>query len=145
MIINTHPREREANHTLKVIATLVEKYQEPVVHISDKTVSEWQAIITSDEPMRFVGPVYWWGMGHEFEKWMQEVLSYGFAYQYENNVPVGLLDGRAFEVYLTHGTPAEHAEVMRTNITERLTKGVFGMCRATATISFFDQSQITSE
>ena len=138
MIINTHPREREANHTLKVIAALVEKHQEPVVHISDKTVSEWQQIITSDEPMRFVGPVYWWGMGHEFEKWMQEVLSYGFAYQYENNVPTGLLNDRAFEVYLTHGTPAEHAEDMRANISQRLHDGIFGKCNATVQVEFYD-------
>lgn len=142
MIINIHPREREANHTLKVIAALVEKHQEPVVHISDKTVSEWQAIIMSDEPMRFVGPVYWWGMGHEFEKWMQEVLSYGFAYQYENNVPVGLLDGRAFEVYLVHGTPAVLAQTMRTNITDRITMGIFDKCKAVSTVSFFDQAEI---
>lgn len=138
MIINIHPREREANHTLKVINTLVEKYQEPVVHISDKTVSEWQEIIKSDQPMRFVGPVYWWGMGHEFEKWMQEVLSYGFAYQYVDNVPTGLLNDRAFEVYLTHGTPTEHAEDMRANISQRLHDGIFGKCNATVQVEFFD-------
>lgn len=142
MIINIHTREREPNNTLKVIAMLQEKHQEPVVHISDKTVSEWQQIITSDEPMRFVGPVYWWGMGHEFEKWMQEVLSYGFAYQYIDNVPTGMLDGRAFEVYLVHGTPAEYAETMRKNIQDRITLGIFDKCKAVSTVSFFDQAEL---
>lgn len=127
MIINTHPREKEAKNTLTVINKLVEQYHEPVVHISDKTREEWHEIIMSSEPMRFVGPVYWWGMGHEFEKWMQESLDYGFAYQYENNTPVGLLKGRMFEMHLTHGTPAEYAETMRKNILERITIGIFGL------------------
>lgn len=142
MIINTHPRERESKHSIKIIATLQEKYQEPVVHISDKTTLEWQDIIKSDEPMRFVGPVYWWGMGHEFEKWMQEALSYGFAYQYENNVPVGLLHGRSFEMHLVHGTPAAFAEKMRTNIKDRITIGVYGLCGADSTVVFYDMHDI---
>ncbi len=138
MIINFHPKEIESKKGAAIIASLNTEGAHEVVHASDKTAQEWQAIIKSDEQLILVAPVYWWGPGYEFDKWAQNVLGYGFAYEYQNNMPVGLLAKRPFAFHLTHGTPAAYAETMRANIKERLEKGIFGFCDADVAINFYD-------
>ncbi len=140
MIIDIHSKEIESKSSVKIIKELSDKTNEAVLHITDKDTAAWQEIIKSDEPIRFVGPVYWWGMGYEFDKWIQNILSYGFAYEYKEGVPTGLLQSRKFEIHLIHGTPAEFATEMRSNISERLTKGVFGFCDATVEVKFYDMN-----
>lgn len=138
MIINIHPKELPSKNTLAIIEDLKNKYPEEVVHITDKTPDQWQEIIKSDEPMRFVGPVYWWGFGYELDAWMQNVLTYGFAYVYDNGTPQGLLAGRKFEIHLVHGTPAAYADTMRANITDRLTVGTFGFIQSHVDVMFYE-------
>jgi putative NADPH-quinone reductase len=139
MIINFHPKELESKKGKEVISSLEGDGTHEVVHSSDKTRDEWKAIVAGDEKLILVTPTYWWGGSYEFDKWIQNVFSYGFAYQYnESGMPEGLLKGRAFEMHMTHGTPAEYATVMRENIKKRLETGIFGFCNSKVDITFYD-------
>jgi putative NADPH-quinone reductase len=139
MIINFHPKEKESKKGIEIIARLSVDNKETVVHITDKTTEEWQTLIKGDEKLVFIGPTYWWGAGHDFDKWAQDVLSYGFAYTYNDaGMPEGLLNGRQFEVHMTHGTPKAYAEVMRANIQKRMEVGIFGFCGAKVDVTFYD-------
>lgn len=141
MIVNIHSKEIESKNTLEIINNLVAEKgltPEDVVHISDKTPDEWKEIIKSNTPITFVGPVYWWGLGYEFDKWAQNVLSYGFAFEYRDGSPTGLLNERQFEMHLVHGTPVAFADVMKNNISERVTRGIFGYCNAKCEVKFYE-------
>lgn len=139
MIINFHPKELESKKGLGVIAELQKTENHEVFHVTDKTKEEWQAIIGGTEKLVLVAPTYWWGASYEFDKWVQNVLSYGFAYKYnESGMPEGLLKGRAFEMHMTHGTPVAYATVMRENVAKRLETGIFGFCDSKVEVSFYD-------
>lgn len=139
MIINFHPTEIESKKGIEVLKRINASSAHTVVHATQKTPEEWRAIIQSNEPLILIAPIYWWGAGYVFDKWAQEVLSYGFAYVYgSNGTPEGLLTGRTFEMHLTHGTPAAHAGAMRENIQRRMEQGIFGFCKATVKIQFYD-------
>ena len=139
MIINFHPKEIESKKGASVIATLHTDSNEEVVHSTDKTADEWRAIIKSDEKLTLVAPVYWWGASYEFDKWVQDVFTYGFGYQYKSDgMPEGLLGGRAFEMHMTHGTPMSMAGVMQDNIKLRMEKGIFGFCDSKVAITFYE-------
>ena len=140
MIINFHPKEIESKKGLEIIERLNADKSHTVVHSTDKTVEEWQALIKSDEKLILIAPTYWWGLGYEFDKWIQDVFAYGFAYKYtEAGMPEGLLDGRAFEVHTTQGTPEAYASTLRENMKQRIETGVFGFCNAKATVTFYDK------
>lgn len=139
MIINFHPQEIESKKGVAVIAELNKDGAHAVLHVTDKTIDEWKEIIKSDEPLILVAPTYWWGLSYEFDKWIQGVLSYGFAYQYDaNGMPQGLLNSRPFTVHTTQGTPAIYAEVMRANMKQRLETGIFGFCGAKVEVVFHE-------
>jgi NAD(P)H dehydrogenase (quinone) len=140
MIINFHPKEIESKQGAALIAKLSADNTHTVVHVSDKSVDEWKAIISSDEKLILVAPTYWWGASYEFDKWIQGVLSYGYAYKYnDQGMPEGLLNGRAFEFHTTQGTPEAYATVMRENMKQRLTVGIFGFCNAKVEVTFYDK------
>lgn len=136
MIINFHPQELPSKKGVSVIEALNQGNTHEVVHVTSKTKEEWQAIINSNEELILVAPVYWWGASYEFDRWYQDVFSYGYAYEYQNGTPVGLLKKRPFALHLTHGTPTEYATTMLENIRTRFTQGVFGFCDAVVSITF---------
>ncbi|MEI7653463.1 MAG: NAD(P)H-dependent oxidoreductase [bacterium] len=139
MIINFHPKEIESKKGLEIIARLNADGAHKVFHASDKSADEWKQIIKSDEKLVLLSPVFWWGGGYVFEKWIQEVLSYGFAYTYsKEGMPEGQLGGRAFEMHMTHGMPEAMATTMRENIQKRMEQGIFGFCKATITMHFYE-------
>ena len=137
MIINFHPKERESKKGVEVIAGINADGAHQVFHVTDKTSEEWKEVINSDEKIILVAPTYWWGLSYEFDRWAQNVLSYGYAYQYTaDGMPEGLLKGRAFELHTTQGTPEVYAANMRANMKERLEVGIFGFCDAKVEIHF---------
>lgn len=138
MIINFHPKEIESKKGKEVIETLNKEGTHTVFHVTDKTAEEWKEIIKTDEKLVLVTPTYWWGLSYEFDKWAQDVLSYGFAYQYTpEGMPEGLLNGRAFELHTTQGTPEVYATKLRANMKERLEVGIFGFCNAKVEVFFY--------
>lgn len=139
MIINFHPEEKESKKGNEIIADINKDSVHEVVHASAKTVEEWQTLLKSDETLILVAPIYWWGASYEFDRWMQNVFSYGFAYRYtENGIPEGLLKGRAFQLHMTHGTPTAYATKMLENIKERMTIGIFGFSDAHVEIFYYE-------
>lgn len=138
MIINFHPQELPSKKGLEVIEAITKEGGHTIVRPSDKTKEEWQKIVATEEKLILVAPVYWWGASYEFDKWIQDVFSYGYAYEYQNGLPVGLLKGREFEMHMTHGTPNAYAEVMLQNIRLRLEKGIFGFNDAKVALSFYE-------
>lgn len=141
MIINFHPKEKESKKGLEIINRINKDNEHKIFHSTDKTASKWKEIISSDEKLILVAPVYWWGASYEFDKWAQEVLSYGYAYMYtEDGVKHGLLKGRRFEFHLTHGTPNEFSKEMEDNIRQRMDVGIFGFCDARVDVKFYDLS-----
>lgn len=139
MIINFHPKEIPSKTGASLINQLATESSDTVAHVADKTVEEWQAIIKSEEKMTFVGPMYWWGLGYEMDKWIQGVFGYNFAFSFDTGTPQGLLAGRQFYMHITHGTPTEQAKPQIDNITERLTKGIFGYCDSKIDITFHQE------
>ena len=138
MIINFHPKEIPSVKGLDIINTLNANEKHEVFHSTDKTTDEWKTIFKGDEKLILVAPTFWWGFSYEFDKWAQEVLSYGFAYQYTaEGMPEGLLNGRAFEFHTTQGTPEAYATVMRANMKQRLETGIFGFCGAKVDVHFY--------
>lgn len=139
MIINFHPKEIESKKGKEVIDSLNQDSSHTIFHVTDKTAEEWKAIISTDEKLILVAPTYWWGLSYEFDRWAQNVLSYGFAYQYnQEGMPEGLLNGRAFELHTTQGTPFAYATKLRANMKERLEVGVFGFCNAKVDVVFHE-------
>ena len=139
MIISFHPKEIPSVKGLEIIARINPNNEQSVFHATDKTTEEWQQIIASTEKLVLIAPVYWSAPGYEFEIWIQDVFSAGFAFQYNaEGFPSGLLKGRAFEMHMTHGTPAAYAGKMLEGIKTRLTDGIFTFCDSTLDIQFYD-------
>ena len=140
MIVNFHPKEIPSVKGVEIIARLNANNDHTVVHALDKTDEEWQAIIAGNEKLVLVAPVYWGAAGYEFEKWVQNVFTPGFAFQYSaEGFPTGLLKGREFEFHITHGTPTPFAGKMLENIKARLIDGIFNFCDSKVDIHFYDQ------
>lgn len=139
MIINFHPKEIESKLGKELIAKLNADSSHSVFHSTDKSAKEWQEVISGTEKLILVAPVYWWGAGYEFDKWIQNVFGYDYAFRYDEGMPVGLLNGREFEFHMTHGTPEQFASPQRENISTRFDKGIFGFCAAKVTMFFYDK------
>lgn len=141
MIINFHPTEIPSKVGASIIDKLLSQHPDTEVFVpSDKTVEQWQQVIKSTEPIIMVAPIYWWGAGYEFDKWLQGIFGYNFAFSFDTGTKVGLLDGREFTIYLTHKTPNQYADTMLKNITDRLEQGIFGYCNAKININFVEQN-----
>lgn len=139
MIINFHPKEITSKKGLEIIERLNIGNEHVIVPVSDKNVDEWRALIDGNQKLILVAPVYWWGAGYEFDKWVQDIFSHGYAFVYdENGVPKGLLNGRKFELHMTHGTPKEYSKIMQENIKQRMDVGIFGFCGAKVDMKFYD-------
>jgi len=138
MIINFHPKEIASKKGLEIIKRLNAESKHVVAHATDKTPQEWQKIIMSDEKLILIAPIYWWGASYVFDKWVQDVFAYGFAYKYGEKGVEGLLKERVFEMHMTHGMPEAHAIAMRENISTRMQKGIFGFCNAKVKLAFYD-------
>jgi putative NADPH-quinone reductase len=137
MLINFQPAEivsKTANHVINELQTT--NHDLRILSPKDKNSKEWQNIITSSEELILLMPVYWWGFGYEFDHWVQDTFTYNFAYNFDNGHQQGLLKGRKFTVYLTHGTPDSNFEIMKDIITKRLTIGIFGYCGCDVSINF---------
>ncbi len=138
MILHIHPKEIESHLGKSIVEKLKNETGQEVVRPEDKTPEAWRAIIDRGEVITIVAPVYWWGLSYEFDKWFQDVFSFGWAFDYTKQ-PTGLLQGKRVIVHLTHGTPTEYAGTMFTNIKERLDKGVFGYCGMEMELHFHEQ------
>ncbi|WP_432662170.1 NAD(P)H-dependent oxidoreductase [Wukongibacter baidiensis] len=85
---------------------------------------KWAEVIT------FVYPIWWAGMPAMLKGYIDKVFSYGFAYQYTEEGPMGLLKGKKVMVFNTTGTPNEvYSEMGMHAAIEQITDmGIFKFC-----------------
>ncbi|QQR93463.1 NAD(P)H-dependent oxidoreductase [bacterium] len=137
MIINFHPKEIESKLGVQVISELNKDNKHQVFHSTDKSKQEWQDIIRSEEELHLVAPVYWWGFSYNFDKWVQDVIAYGFAFLFDETGKKGLMNGRKFNVHLTHGHTPDGDPTMKENLEERLRTGIFNYVGAEVEIIWY--------
>lgn len=127
LIIVAHPQEdsfsfamantykecsENSGHKVELIDLYRSEYQQgfftrddPESLSQDESVKYYQAKISNADKIVFVFP-YWWGsfpaILKNFFDWN---LSKGFAFEYVNSRPVGLLQGKSVKVFTTTGAP----------------------------------------
>lgn len=82
----------------------------------------WADVVT------FVFPVWWAGFPAVLKGYVDRVFSYGFAYEYVDGVPNGLLKGKKALLFSTTGTPNEYyaASGMHNSMKQTSDEGIFG-------------------
>ena len=127
LIIYAHPNQESLNGYIKqtVIATLEAQDHEvilrdlyhldfdPILSLEDMKgqrlgkvatdVSREQEYIAWAESITFIYPIWWTGMPAIMKGYIDRVMSYGFAYRYDQGVQKGLLEGKQAIIINTHG------------------------------------------
>lgn len=82
---------------------------------------KWADVIT------FVYPIWWATVPAIMKGYVDRVFSYGFAYEYVDGAPNGLLKGKKALLFSTSGTPNEiYAEIgMHDSMKQATDKGIF--------------------
>ena len=73
-------------------------------------IAEEQEHIKWADVITFVYPVWWLGLPAILKGYVDRVFSYGFAYEYVDGVPQGLLKGKKALLFSTTGAPSEMNE-----------------------------------
>lgn len=96
---------------------------EPMVREEQKHI-EWAEAIT------FIYPIWWTGMPAIMKGYIDRVMSYGFAYRYDQGVQKGLLSGKQAFVINTHGKSNAEYSAIGMDTALRLTsdKGIYTYC-----------------
>jgi NAD(P)H dehydrogenase (quinone) len=82
---------------------------------------KWADVVT------FVYPVWWASFPAILKGYVDRVFSYGFAYEYVDGVPKGLLKGKKGLLFCTTGTPNEiySANGMHNSMKQTTDQGIF--------------------
>lgn len=163
LIIYAHPNQDSLNHALKqsVITTLEKHNHEfairdlyqldfnPVLSLEDIKgqrqgqvaidVCQEQEYISWAESITFIYPIWWTGMPAIMKGYIDRVMSYGFAYQYNQGVQQGLLEDKQAVIINTHGK--SNAEYEATGMDKALLltsdEGVYSYCGLEVKKHFF--------
>jgi len=87
-------------------------------------IEEEQTLITDCDLLVMIYPVWWWSAPAILKGYIDRVFTDGFAFRYEANGPVGLLNGKQAMVFTTTRESAEEMaakgldEVVRKQIVE---------------------------
>lgn len=92
-----------------------------------------QNLITEADLITFIYPLWWMGFPAILKGYLDRVLSYGFAYQNENNVSVGLLGNKKIQQFITMGNSIEKYQQLGFDkaLKSCLVDGVFNFCGMT--------------
>lgn len=157
LIIYAHPNGDSLNNHLKktVIETLQtgdheielrDLYQlnfNPVLSLDDmngqrmrhvaEDVKKEQAYISWADHITLIYPIWWTGMPAIMKGYIDRVMSYGFAYRYDQGVQKGLLTGKQAIIINTHGKSTAEYETNGMDKALLLTsdKGVYTYCGLT--------------
>lgn len=82
---------------------------------------KWADVIT------FVYPVWWVGLPAMLKGYVDRVFSYGFAYEYVDGVPKGLLNGKKALLFSTTGSPSDYYDSigMTNSMKQTSDEGIF--------------------
>ncbi|RYY56053.1 MAG: flavodoxin family protein [Chitinophagaceae bacterium] len=129
LIIYSHPHSQSLNHLLKDTVLDVLQGQDvelrdlyllgfdPVLSqqdmagqrngvVADDVLAE-QEYIRNADVITFIYPIWWTGLPAMVKGYIDRVMSYGFAYRYDQGVQKGLLTGKKVIVINTHGKSNE--------------------------------------
>ena len=92
-----------------------------------------QKLIAEAELITFIYPLWWMGFPAILKGYLDRVLSYGFAYQNENNISVGLLGNKKIQQFITMGNSIEKYQQLGFDkaLKSCLVDGLFNFCGIT--------------
>ncbi len=163
LIIYAHPNANSLNHHFKqTIVNLLEKQEDevvvrdlyqlnfdPILSLSDMEgqrrgmvaadVQQEQDFITWADQITFIYPIWWTGMPAMMKGYIDRVMSYGFAYRYDQGVQKGLLTGKTAVIINSHGKSHSEYEAIGMDKALSLTsdKGIYTYCGLTIKQHFF--------
>jgi len=157
LIISAHPNPQSFNRALveEVIKATRQVGAETVVHdlytLDFNPVLSWselnatmegivpaeikfeQKLIAEAELITFIYPLWWMGFPAILKGYLDRVLSYGFAYQNENGVSVGLLGNKKMQHFITMGNGIDKYQQLGFDkaLQSCLVDGLFNFCGIT--------------
>ena len=157
LIIFAHPNQQSLNRALveRVVQASHEMNVETIVRdlytLNFNPILSWdeldacQAGIVSAEVkfeqnqikeadlITLVYPLWWMGFPAILKGYLDRVLSYGFAYQNENNISVGLLEHKKIQQFITMGNSIEKYQQLGFDkaLKSCLVDGLFNFCGIT--------------
>lgn len=163
LIIYAHPNEGSLNHHLKetIVETLTaggheiqirDLYQlnfDPVLSLEDMNgqrtgqlsvdLKQEQEYISWATHISFIYPIWWTGMPAIMKGYIDRVMTYGFAYRYDDGVQMGLLKGKSATILNTHGKSNEEYQAIGMDKALLLTsdKGIYTYCGLEVKQHFF--------
>lgn len=92
-----------------------------------------QKLITEADLITFIYPLWWMGFPAILKGYLDRVLSYGFAYQNENNISVGLLGHKKIQQFISMGNSIEKYQQLGFDkaLKSCLVDGLFNFCGIT--------------
>ncbi len=154
LIVYSHPYSKSFNHAIKKSVETVLKdfghqvrvrdlYKgsfDPVLSVTDlaairsgkvpSDIKNEQKHVAWADAFVVIHPVWWTGLPAMMKGYIDRVLSFGFAYTYENGAPKGLLTGKKVFIINTTGSPYDyysqigmHAVLKRTS-----DEGIYAFC-----------------
>lgn len=92
-----------------------------------------QKLIAEAELITFIYPLWWMGFPAILKGYLDCILSYGFAYQNENGVSVGLLGNKKMQHFITMGNSIEKYQQLGFDkaLKSCLVDGLFNFCGIT--------------
>ena len=92
-----------------------------------------QKLIAEAELITFIYPLWWMGFPAILKGYLDRILSYGFAYQNENGVSVGLLGNKKMQHFITMGNSIEKYQQLGFDkaLKSCLVDGLFNFCGIT--------------
>lgn len=154
LIVYAHPNEGSLNSHFK--KTVIERLQEgnheieirdlyqlnfnPLLLLEDMQgqrmgqisadVQQEQDFIVWADCITFIYPIWWTGMPAIIKGYIDRVMSYGFAYRYDQGVQKGLLTGKQAVIINTHGKSKTEYQAIGMDKALSLTsdKGIYTYC-----------------
>lgn len=154
LVVFSHPNPTSFNAA--ILATVKEELQNKgaEVKVKDLYAMNWNPVLSGEDFQNFmsgqtpediareqadvawadvmilIGPIWWFSVPAMLKGYIDRVMSMGFAYQYTETGPKGLLGGKKAVIITTSGADeqvAAHSGMIE-SINRSLVRGVFGFC-----------------
>ncbi len=131
----------------------------PVLNVADteymfmgknapEDIKNYQDMITWADNITFVYPLWWSQMPAMLKGFIDRVMANGFAFEYTEKGPRGLLTGKTAQLYISTGAPNDYYEKVGMLDAQRkiYDEGIFAFCGIKSNTTFFgDVAQGTDE
>ena len=110
---------------------VIDLYRDSFVRPRTDLIARYKEIVTWADRIYFISPVWWFRLTPRMEIFFDEVLTPGWAYQFQPIIglyayPKPFLSDKKVRTYITHGSPALPVRTLYVNSPKlRLVMGVF--------------------